>query len=106
MRNVCVSISNREESLFCFPPILPSTCNLFSASNKLMAGKGINFLKGILPGSLVPKYFESEWSFAQVHRRRSSPQAPHLALQYLSTSRIGRSQAQLPLWIDHSLECR
>jgi len=31
-----------------------------------MAGKGINFLKGILPGSLVPKYFESEWSFAQV----------------------------------------
>ena len=37
-----------------------------SASNKLLAGKGINFLKGILPGSLVPKYFESEWSFAQV----------------------------------------
>jgi WD40 repeat protein len=37
-----------------------------STSNKLLAGKGINFLKGILPGSLVPKYFESEWSFAQV----------------------------------------
>ena len=37
-----------------------------AASNKLMGGKGINFLKGILPGSLVPKYFESEWSFAQV----------------------------------------
>lgn len=37
-----------------------------STSNKLMAGKGINFLKNILPGSLVPKYFESEWSFAQV----------------------------------------
>jgi len=37
-----------------------------NTSNKLMGGKGINFLKGILPGSLVPKYFESEWSFAQV----------------------------------------
>ena len=37
-----------------------------SASNKQLAGKGITFLKGILPGSLVPKYFESEWSFAQV----------------------------------------
>lgn len=43
----------------------PATDTL-TTSNKLMAGKGINFLKGILPGSLVPKYFESEWSFAQV----------------------------------------
>jgi WD repeat-containing protein 45 len=37
-----------------------------AASNKLLGGKGMTFLKGILPGSLVPKYFESEWSFAQV----------------------------------------
>lgn len=37
-----------------------------SAGNKSMGGKGINFLKGILPGGLVPKYFDSEWSFAQV----------------------------------------
>jgi hypothetical protein len=37
-----------------------------AASNKLLAGKGINFLKGILPSNFVPKYFESEWSFAQV----------------------------------------
>lgn len=34
--------------------------------NKSMGGMGINFLKGILPTGLVPKYFESEWSFAQV----------------------------------------
>ena len=35
-------------------------------SNKQMGGIGINFLKGILPTKLVPKYFDSEWSFAQV----------------------------------------
>lgn len=27
---------------------------------------GLNFLKGFLPTGLVPKYFESEWSFAQI----------------------------------------
>ena len=36
------------------------------ASNKQIGGIGINFLKGILPISMVPKYFDSEWSFAQV----------------------------------------
>ena len=35
-------------------------------SNKSMGGMGM-FLKGILPTGLVPKYFESEWSFAQVN---------------------------------------
>ena len=34
-------------------------------SNKNMSGMG-NFLKGFLPSGFVPKYFESEWSFAQV----------------------------------------
>jgi WD40 repeat protein len=27
---------------------------------------GLNFLKGFLPTGFVPKYFESEWSFAQI----------------------------------------
>lgn len=36
------------------------------ASNKQMGGIGINFLKGILPTKMVPRYFDSEWSFAQV----------------------------------------
>lgn len=35
-------------------------------NNKSMGGMGINFLKGILPVGFVPKYFDSEWSFAQV----------------------------------------
>ncbi len=35
-------------------------------NNKSMSGMGINFLKGILPSGFVPKYLESEWSFAQV----------------------------------------
>lgn len=34
-------------------------------NNKSMAGMG-SFLKGFLPSGFVPKYFESEWSFAQV----------------------------------------
>ena len=34
-------------------------------NNKNMTGMG-NFLKGFLPSGFVPKYFESEWSFAQV----------------------------------------
>lgn len=34
--------------------------------NKQMGGMGVNFLKGILPTRMVPKYFDSEWSFAQV----------------------------------------
>jgi hypothetical protein len=34
-------------------------------ANRNMAGMG-NFLKGFLPSGFVPKYFESEWSFAQV----------------------------------------
>lgn len=37
-----------------------------STGNKQMAGMGISLLKGILPVSMVPKYFDSEWSFAQV----------------------------------------
>lgn len=37
-----------------------------ATSNKQMGGLGITFLKGILPVSMVPKYFDSEWSFAQV----------------------------------------
>lgn len=37
-----------------------------NTSNKSMTGIGINFLKGFLPTGLVPKYFESEWSFGQV----------------------------------------
>lgn len=36
-----------------------------TANNKNMTGMG-NFLKGFLPVGLVPKYFESEWSFGQV----------------------------------------
>lgn len=37
-----------------------------NSSNKSMSGLGINFIKGILPTAFVPKYFDSEWSFAQV----------------------------------------
>jgi hypothetical protein len=37
-----------------------------NGSNKSMNGMGMHFLKGILPSGLVPKYFESEWSFAQI----------------------------------------
>lgn len=44
----------------------PSTADNSNASNKSMTGIGINFLKGFLPTGLVPKYFESEWSFGQV----------------------------------------
>eukprot|EP00981_Chlorochromonas_danica_P003588 scaffold663_cov169-Ochromonas_danica.AAC.2 len=43
-----------------------STASGGATNNKSMGGMGINFLKGILPTGLVPKYFESEWSFAQV----------------------------------------
>jgi WD40 repeat protein len=43
------------------PSYLDNTTN-----NKSMTGIGINFLKGFLPTGLVPKYFESEWSFGQV----------------------------------------
>jgi WD repeat-containing protein 45 len=38
-----------------------------SNNNKSMAGLlPVSFFKGFLPANLVPKYFESEWSFAQV----------------------------------------
>jgi hypothetical protein len=37
-----------------------------SAANKNMANLGMGWIKGILPSGLVPKYLESEWSFAQV----------------------------------------
>jgi len=40
--------------------------SLQSSTNKQMGGLGITFLKGILPVSMVPRYFDSEWSFAQV----------------------------------------
>lgn len=52
------------------PPIDDASGN--NTSNKStgvvagVGGLGISFLKGILPSSLVPKYFESEWSFGQV----------------------------------------
>ena len=37
-----------------------------SASNKNMSNLGMGWIKGILPSGLMPKYLESEWSFAQV----------------------------------------
>jgi WD40 repeat protein len=37
-----------------------------TSTNKQLGGMGVNFLKGILPTRMVPKYFDSEWSFAQV----------------------------------------
>jgi len=43
-----------------------SLSNPTSTTNKQMGGMGITFLKGILPVSMVPRYFDSEWSFAQV----------------------------------------
>lgn len=58
--------SNKAAANTTMSPAGTDTAAASTTSNKLMAGKGINFLKGILPGSLVPKYFESEWSFAQV----------------------------------------
>jgi hypothetical protein len=44
----------------------PSATADSATANKSMGGIGMTFLKGILPTGFVPKYFESEWSFAQV----------------------------------------
>jgi WD40 repeat protein len=50
--------SGRENSM--------STGGASSNNNNKTGMMGIGFLKGILPSGFVPKYFESEWSFAQV----------------------------------------
>eukprot|EP00607_Mallomonas_marina_P008093 CAMPEP_0182419970 /NCGR_PEP_ID=MMETSP1167-20130531/4400_1 /TAXON_ID=2988 /ORGANISM="Mallomonas Sp, Strain CCMP3275" /LENGTH=359 /DNA_ID=CAMNT_0024595257 /DNA_START=346 /DNA_END=1425 /DNA_ORIENTATION=- len=51
------------------PPPPPPTAELDTGSGSGSAGNlrsGLAFVKGILPPSLVPRYFDSEWSFAQV----------------------------------------
>jgi len=44
--------------------IASSTSNSNTTNNKSM---NLGFLRGVLPARLVPKYFDSEWSFAQIH---------------------------------------
>lgn len=41
-----------------------NTCVVATATNKSM---NLGFLRGVLPSRLVPKYFDSEWSYAQIH---------------------------------------
>lgn len=47
------------------PPPPPTSNNNVEGHNKNM-NSGLTFLKGLLPTGLVPKYFDSEWSFAQI----------------------------------------
>lgn len=44
----------------------PTTATTASSSSNTNKGFGLNFLRGMVPQGIIPKYVNSEWSFAQV----------------------------------------